>query len=199
MGLRNRFDDDAYEVTSTLFDSREPLIAKRGMGIYAPRNRQPRKDTPEYFHSTPRMAVFLGKKFPYAILPLCKLRMRCQCGPCTFPWYKPGRPIPVADCEFHPPCRACRDTVKMMVWVVVIVEWFLLRETDSTIERVHRWKLGTVNQIVQKIRRQLQGERQDGLPRTGNPRGRPKRKSDTATSTVGGGGPPQAEAVMALG
>jgi hypothetical protein len=89
--------------------------------------------------------------------------------------------------------------MKMMVWVVVIVEWFLLRETDSTIERVHCWKLGTVNQIVQKIRRQLQGERQDGLPRTGNPRGRPKQKSDTATSTVGGGGPPQAEAVMALG
>jgi len=88
--------------------------------------------------------------------------------------------------------------MKAMVWVVVIMEWFLLRETDSQIEVSHRWKPGTVNHIVQKIRRQLQGERQDGLPRTGNPRGRPKRKSGTASSTVGDCGPPQAEVVMAL-
>jgi hypothetical protein len=198
MGVRNRFDEAAYKVTSNLFDPREPLIGKRGMGIYAPRNRQPRKDTPECFHSTPRMALFLSKKFPYAILPCCKLRMKCQCGPCTYPWYKAGRRIPVADCEFDPTCRACRDTMKMMVWVVVIVEWFLLRGTDSCIEKVHHWKHGTVNQIVQKIRRQLQGERQDGLPRTGNPRGRPKRKSDTASSMVGDGGT-QAEVVVAVG
>jgi hypothetical protein len=191
MGVRNRFDDDAYKVTSNLFDSREPLIAKRGMGIYAPRNRQPRKDTPEYFHSRPRMALFLSKKFPYAILPFCELRMKCQCGPCTYPWYKAGRRIPVADCEFHRPCRACRDTMKMMVWVVVIVEWFLLRETDSCIENVHDWKPGTVNHIIQKIRRQLQGERQDGLPRTGNPRGRPKREIASRTAGVGNGEPSQ--------
>jgi hypothetical protein len=199
MGLRNRFDDDAYEVTSTLFDSREPLIAKRGMGIYAPKNRQPRKETPEFFHSMTKVAWFLGTKFPYAILPRCKLRVKCQCGPCTFPWYKAGRRIPVSDCEFDPVCRACRDTKKALTWATVIVEWFLLRGTDSDIEEDHRWKPGTVNQIVQKIRRQLQGERQDGLPRTGNPRGRPKRKSDTGTSIVGDCGPPQAEVVMALG
>jgi hypothetical protein len=197
MGIRNRFDDAAYKVTSNLLDPREPLIGKRGMGIYAPRNRQPRKDTPEYFHSTPRMVLFLSKKFPYAILPSCKLRMRCQCGPCTYPWYKAGWRIPMADCEFDPTCRACRDTMKAMVWVVVIMEWFLMRETDTQIEVSHGWRPGTVNQIVQKIRRQLRGERQDGLPRTGNPRGRPKRKSDTASSTVGGTS--QAEVVMALG
>jgi hypothetical protein len=176
LSVRNRFDDAAYKVTSNVFDSREPLVAKRGMGIYAPRNRQTRKDTPEYFHSRARMALFLSKKFPYAILPFCKLRMKCQCGPCTYPWYKSGRRIPVADCEFGPPCRACRDTMKAMVWVVVIVEWFLLRGTDNDIEEDHRWRPGTVNHIVQKIRRQLRGERQDGLPRTGNPRGRPKQK-----------------------
>jgi hypothetical protein len=198
MGIRNRFDDDAYEVTSTVFDSSEPIIAKRGLGIIAPRNRQPRKETPEFFHSMPKVAWFLDTKFPYAILPRCKLRMKCQCGPCTFPWYKAGRRIPVADCEFDPVCRACRDTMKAMVWVVVIVEWFLLRGTDSDIEEDHQWKPGTVNHIIQKIRRQLRGERQDGMPRTGNPRGRPKRKSDTASS-----GrrlpPPQAEVVMTLG
>jgi hypothetical protein len=81
----------------------------------------------------------------------------------------------VAECEFKPPCRACRDTMKAMVWVVVIVEWFLLRGIDTDIEEDHRWKPGTVNHIIQKIRRQLRGERQDGMPRTGNPRGRPKR------------------------
>jgi len=43
MGVRNRFDDAAYEVTSKLLDSDEPLIAKRGMGIRAARNRQPDK------------------------------------------------------------------------------------------------------------------------------------------------------------
>jgi hypothetical protein len=199
MGVRNRFDDAAYKVTSDLFDPREPLIGKRGMGIYAPRNRQPRKDTPECFHSRPRMALFLSKKFPYAILPFSELRMKCQCGPCTYPWYKAGRRIPVADCEFKPPCRACRDTMKAMVWVVVIVEWFLLRGTDSDIEEDHRWKSGTVNHIIQKIRRQLRGDRQDGLPRTGNPRGRPKRKGDTASMTVREGGFPRAEVVLALG
>ena len=66
--------------------------------------------------------------------------------------------------------------MKAMVWVVVIVERFLLRGTDNDIEEDHRWRPGTVNHIVQKIRRQLRGERQDGLPRTGNPRGRPKQK-----------------------
>jgi hypothetical protein len=81
--------------------------------------------------------------------------------------------------------------MKMMVWVVVIVEWFLLRETDSCIENVHDWKPGTVNHIIQKIRRQLQGERQDGLPRTGNPRGRPKREIASRTAGVGNGEPSQ--------
>jgi hypothetical protein len=71
----------------------------------------------------------------------------------------------------------------MMDWAVVIVEWFLMRETDRDIEREHRWKLGTVNHIVQKIRRQIRGERQDGLPRTGNPRGRPKRKIELLCSS----------------
>jgi hypothetical protein len=196
MGIRNRFDNDTYEVTSTLFDSSEPIIAKRGMGIIAPRNRQPRKETPEFFHSMREVANFLGTKFPYSILPQCKLRVKCQCGPCTFPWYKAGRRIPVADCEFDPVCRACRDTKKAFTWASVIVEWFLLHETDSDIEEDHRWKSGTVNHIVQKIRRQLQGERQDGLPRTGNPLGRPRRRCDTASSE---GGTPQAEVVMALG
>ena len=74
--------------------------------------------------------------------------------------------------------------MKMMDWAVVIVEWFLMRETDRDIEREHRWKLGTVNHIVQKIRRQIRGERQDGLRRTGNPRGRPKRKTDTLCTTA---------------
>ena len=182
MGVRNRFDDAAYAVTSNLFDSREPLIAKRGMGIRAPRNRQPRKDTPEFFHSRPKLAWFLALKFPYAILPFCKLRMKCQCGPCTFPWYQAGRKIPVKDCEFDPPCRACRDTMKMMDWAVVIVEWFRMHKTDREIEMVHHWKPGTVNHIIQKIRRQIRGERQDGLPRTGNPRGRPKRKIELLCS-----------------
>jgi hypothetical protein len=184
MGIRNRFDEGAYEVTSELLDSDEPLIAKRGMGIDAVRNRQPRKDTPQFFHSRPKIAWFLGRKFPYAILPFCKLRMKCQCGPCTFPWHQAGRTISVKDCEFDPPCRACRDTKKAFAWASVIVEWFLMREIDRDIEEEHLWKPGTVNQIVQKIRRQLRGERQDGLPRTGNPRGRPKRKIDTSCATV---------------
>jgi hypothetical protein len=72
----------------------------------------------------------------------------------------------------------------MMDWAAVIVEWFLMHETDRDIEEDHRWKPGTVNHIVQKIRRQLRGERQDGLPRTGNPRGRPKRQIDTCCATV---------------
>lgn len=59
-----------------------------------------------------------------------------------------------------------------------------MREIDRDIEEEHLWKPGTVNQIVQKIRRQIRGERQDGLPRTGNPRGRPKRKIDTFRATV---------------
>ena len=189
MGVRNRFDDAAYTVTANLFDSREPLIAKRGMGIRAPRNRQPRKETPEFFHSAPKIFWFLAGKFPYANLPFCKLRMICQCGPCTFRWCKPGRRISVADCEFDPICRACRDTRKAFAWASVIVEWFLMHDTDRAIEMRHQWKPGTVNHIVQKIRRQLRGDRQDGLPRTGNPRGRPKRKIDTCYATVGDGEP----------
>jgi hypothetical protein len=188
LSVRNRFDDAAYKVTADLFDPREALIANRGMGIDAPRNRQPRKDTPEFFHSKPKLAWFLAKKFPYAILPFCKLRKKCQCGPCTFPWHRAGRRISVADCELDPLCRACRDTRKAFAWASVISEWFLMRETPSDIEEDHCWKPGTVNQIVQKIRRQLNGERQDGLPRTGNPRGRPKRKLDTSCATVLEGG-----------
>jgi hypothetical protein len=68
MGIRNHFDDGAYQVSLKLFDRNEPIM-QRGMGIYAPRNRQPRKDTPEFFHSRPKLAWFLAWKFPYAILP----------------------------------------------------------------------------------------------------------------------------------
>lgn len=182
MGIRNRFDDGAYQGTLKLFDRNEPIM-QRGMGIDAPRNRQPRMETPDFFHSMPKVACFLGRKFRYAILPICKLGMKCQCGPCTFPWYQAGRKIPVKDCEFDPPCRACRDTIKMTVWAVVIMEWFRMRKTDLEIETGHHWKPGTVNQIVQKIRRQIRGERQDGLPRTGNPRGRPKRKIELLCSS----------------
>ena len=71
----------------------------------------------------------------------------------------------------------------MMDWAVVIMEWFRMHKTDLEIETDHRWKQGTVNQIVQKIRRQIRGERQDGLPRTGNPRGRPKRKIELLSSS----------------
>jgi hypothetical protein len=63
-----------------------------------------------------------------------------------------------------------------------------MHDTDRQIEMRHQWKTGTVNHIVQKIRRQLRGERQDGLPRTGNPRGRPK-KIDTSCATVEMAGP----------
>jgi hypothetical protein len=177
LSVRNRFDDDVYEVTSKLFDADEPLIATRGMGIYALRNRQPRKDSPDFFNSVPKLAWFLAVKFPYAILPFTQLKMKCQCGPCTFPWHQAGRKIEVKDCEFDPPCRACRDTTKMMDWSVVIMEWFRMHKTDRDIEEDHCWRHGKVNQIVQKIRRQIRGERQDGLPRTGNPRGRPKERS----------------------
>ena len=188
MGIRNRFDDSAYQTTLELFDRNEPIL-QRGMGIHAPKNRQPRKETPEFFHSVPKIAWFLGRKFQYAILPFCKLRMKCQCGPCTFPWHKASRRISVKDCEFDPLCRACRDTRKAFAWASVIFEWFLMHNTDREIEMVHHWKPGTVNQIVQKIRRQIRGERQDGLPRTGNPRGRPKRKIDPSCGTVGDGEP----------
>jgi len=95
----------------------------------------------------------------------------------------------VPDCEFDPLCRACRDTRKAFAWASVIVEWFLMHDPDCVVEMRHQWKAGTVNHIVQKIRRQIRGERQDGLPRTGNPRGRPKRRIDAFCATVADGEP----------
>ncbi|MBV9886922.1 MAG: hypothetical protein JO119_10290 [Acidobacteria bacterium] len=64
------------------------------------------------------------------------------------------------------------------MWCAVIVEWFLMHDPNRKVDMAHHWKPGTTDHIVQKIRRQLRGERQDGLPRTGNARGRPKRKLD---------------------
>jgi hypothetical protein len=178
VSAQNRFDEQAYKITSAMLGSDEPLIAMRGMTIRALRKFQRRKETPEIFHDPQKIAWFLAKKFPHAILPHCKLRANCQCGPCTFPWHKPkpARRISIADCEFDPPCRACKDTKKAIVWCAVIYRWFLMGHSNSQVDTSHHWKSGTTDHIVQKIRRQLCGERQDGLPRTGNPRGRPKRK-----------------------
>ena len=60
-------------------------------------------------------------------------------------------------------------------WTVVIYRWFRGGQTDARIEMEYRWKLGTVGSIVQKIRRVMAGERQDGAARTGKHRGRPKK------------------------
>ena len=143
VSVRNRFDQKAYEIMSKVLSSDEPLIAQHGMTIRALRQRERSKKTPEIFHDRQKTIWFLAKKFPCAILPQCKPRMKCQCGPCTYPWHKPGRRISPADCEFDPPCRACRDTGKG--WSADVLQrpmnkyWGLSRvETSLPSERIPR-------------------------------------------------------------
>ena len=75
--------------------------------------------------------------------------------------------------------------MKAARWMTVIIKWFRMREADTQIELEHRWKPGTVGSLAQKIRRVIAGERQDGLPRTGKCRGRPKKIPTNPSATFG--------------
>jgi hypothetical protein len=60
------------------------------------------------------------------------------------------------------------------IWATVINNWFLMHKSAPQIEEEKGWEKGTVKSLVQKLRRAVRGDRLDGKPRTGRPRGRPK-------------------------
>ena len=106
---------------------------------------------------------FLKKKFPRAN----RFNPKCDCYRCEHHSHKY-----VGNCRC---CRECRETVLILKWWTVIWEVWDEHKTATHIERDHGWPRGTVGYTVQQIRRALRGVRLDGRPRTGRPRGRPKK------------------------
>jgi|HubBroStandDraft_6_1064221.scaffolds.fasta_scaffold855856_1 hypothetical protein len=105
---------------------------------------------------------FIKKKFPFART----YGKHCGCERCEFSRSK----IPTDTCR----CRWCRQAVLAARWTIVIFRYFRMGEPDTHIDLDNGWKIGTCAGIVQKIRRRIAGQREDGLPRTGQKRGRPK-------------------------
>jgi hypothetical protein len=104
---------------------------------------------------------FLRKQFPMAQ----QHKPHCGCHRCMYQQWK---------LDFHCGCRPCRDSRNIVAWGNVIRLFYRLNWADGDIENQFEWSEGTVGSICQKIRRAIAGQRLDGLPRTGKPRGRPK-------------------------
>jgi hypothetical protein len=161
MGQRSKISRSDYATLRASFDGSEPIMTG-GFGVFATRQPARAYQTPDWMNNDLEVAEFIHRIFPRAGQFGCK----CQCDPCTLPDHRLDRS--------HCRCHYCRDTMRAARWAVVIYRWFRLRHTDIKIELDHHWKPGTVGSIVQKIRRRINGKRQDGIPRTGRPRGRPR-------------------------
>jgi hypothetical protein len=107
------------------------------------------------------VAEFLRKQFPMAQ----KYKPHCGCHRCMYQQLK-------LDLNCY--CRPCRDSRNAAAWMNVIQRFYRLGWADGDIENEYGWNEGEVGSICQKIRRAIAGQRLDGLPRTGRPRGRPK-------------------------
>jgi hypothetical protein len=159
MGLRSKIDSSAYGAAAGAG------YLKGSFGVKVVRESRRAYPVPEWMHNEKKIGEFIRKLFPHAGM----FGRICSCDPCSFPEYRLSR----KKCR----CRWCRHTTRAEIWVTVISRYFLAGQTDTTIEMQCDWKKGTVGQIAQKIRRLTAGQRQDGLPRTGRPRGRPKKIS----------------------
>jgi hypothetical protein len=147
-----------------------------GITIIAPRYvTQRRHGTPTWFADRTKVMKFLFGRFPWAN----RIDPKCLCDRCRFPDQK----ISPRKCRIQ--CRPCREFMKAAKWLVVMDEWFVLKENPRHIEQDHRWPRGTVHTLIQKIRRAANGVRLDGTARTGRPRGRPK-NPETAPANVAG-------------
>jgi hypothetical protein len=160
MGIRSRISGSDFSAAS------QTGYLKGGFGIVAARQPERSIQSPEQFSNNQQIADFIKKKFPLT----GKFGRNCGCIPCEFSEYKLRRD----RCS----CRWCRQTTLATRWGLVIVGYFVMGESDIMIESEYNWKPGSVGSIVQKIRRVIAGQRQDGLPRTGNRRGRPKKVSE---------------------
>ena len=157
MGIRSKISGSDFAVAAHVG------YVKGGFGVVAIRQPGRTYQMPEWMGNDAKVGKFIHKMFPKA----GKFSKKCQCDPCSFPKYRLDR----HSCR----CRWCRDTVQASIWATVIVRWLRMGHTDTRIEMEHHWKKGTVGSIVQKMRRVMRGERQDGVTRTGKPRGRPKK------------------------
>jgi hypothetical protein len=172
MGLRSKLSSADYARLRGYFDSHEPVMMG-GLGVSALRQPERKYETPEWMNSDIKVTEFIQMQFPKA----GKYGSDCRCDPCSSPQDRLDRSV----CE----CRWCHDTTLAAKFAVVIVHWFRNKCTDTTVEFEFRWKPGTCGSIVQRIRWIIDGKRQDGTARTGNPRGRPKKaKQDQVDSSV---------------
>jgi hypothetical protein len=154
MGIRTKVSNSDFAAG--------PGYIKRAFVVKAARRPPRTYESPVWMGNDAEVAQFIRKMFPRA----GKFGSKCGCVPCSNRQNMSRR-----LCR----CRYCKGTIKAIQWHAVIAEWFSRKLPDAEIETKYRWKPGTCGSIVQKIRRVIAGERQDGLPRTGKPRGRPKK------------------------
>jgi hypothetical protein len=119
------------------------------------------------------------QKFPRAGRrnPFCEGNCE-RCPKCDFGEYTGTSNL--NGCE----CANCRQTVLASRWFLCVTESYGEHKTSGQIERSYRWTHGTVGSVLQQIRRYHAGVRQDGKPRTGRPRGRPKKIVTEAADAV---------------
>jgi hypothetical protein len=129
--------------------------------VYADRRVERMPKLPACFSDDAFVKGFLEKRFP-AITP----DPTCHCNRCEY--------LLNDKIDWECACRPCRAFRNRATWLIVIVEFYRMGKPASGIEEVHHWAPGTVSHVAQKIRRAAAGQRLDGLPRTGKPRGRPR-------------------------
>jgi hypothetical protein len=174
----NRSDGHPLDATQAMPGDDEIRKTQKFAGsTYAAREIKRTHVLPEAFmketeENNAVVAAFLKKQFPMAL----KYKPHCHCHRCFYRQIKPD-----LNCGCHP----CRDSRNIVAWRNVIQFFYRLNWADGDIENQFNWSEGTVGSICQKIRRAIAGQRLDGLPRTGKPRGRPK----TAPKSLSGNMP----------
>ena len=161
MGERSKLRGRDRRVLLHNFDRKEQVI-RGGMGVKGIRVVWERKPMPEWMSSDKAVEDFLRREFPHVRRPDPK----CTCTSCKYPDRGIGRGV----CA----CRPCLQATRAAKWALVIRHWFVGRKSDTEIESEQNWKPDTVGYIVQRIRRAIAGQRRDGVPRSGRPRGRPR-------------------------
>jgi hypothetical protein len=151
-----------YATLRRFFDGKDPYMNRPNVV----KDRTGRSNIPEGMTSD-NFPEWLIKRYPLA----WKFNRLCLCYWCGDQTNDERRNN---KCK----CRECKDTRLMFKWWTVITEHFFgtPRKTAKHVEKEQGWNNGTVGNTVQQITLAWAGLRQDKKPRTGRPRGRPKKQ-----------------------
>jgi hypothetical protein len=150
-----------------LFDGNEPFMTQGHQTLKPGREYNRPWKTPDWMHEDDKVAAFLSLRFPRIATDEQRERA-ARWGAVIQFYFRQGLPAGER-------IRATRSNRENRVG-----EHTRASEDAVTVDGVMKWKAGTAEGIVQKIRRMLQGRWANGRKPTGGKRGRPQKRIDMA-------------------